>query len=436
MQLRFESWINEQRQNISEDALVLFEESIVCYRVGAYRASFLMSYLGFMKALKDRLLRSDKPDLVDDGKWDSIRKTLNDDNKWETTVFSTTQERDKDVNKYYLISSDLMEEIPYWKRKRNECAHAKDTIISHSHIETFWLFLESNYAKFVVNGGKEALLNKIKKHFDPDFTRPGSDPTYLIKEIPLVVKEHELPILLQEIYSDDYVYFDEIFLNEDEYLFWRKVANSSDKRLSRAFLKFMGMNDDVFTTLIFIFPDKFVEFSENTTLIRHFWKKLMFEYVKYYTDNAWEVITIILRQGWIPNEEMSGFINKLYSVFSTLGMPTLEQAKILNENGLLKTIKKNIFASGNLNQYGGYNLANEQSSTIVYYLTYELLDDVVVKQLNELLKKISRGPFLTDMENYIKESPKFILEFRRLAEENSIVLTEFFKPEKEEVVSK
>ncbi|MEH7855534.1 hypothetical protein V7652_23950, partial [Bacillus thuringiensis] len=114
MQLHFESWINEQKQNISEDALVLFKESIICYRVGAYRASFLMSYLGFMKALKDRLLRSEKPDLIDDGKWSSIRKTLNDDNKWETTVFTTTQEKEKDRSKYYLISSDLMEEIPYW----------------------------------------------------------------------------------------------------------------------------------------------------------------------------------------------------------------------------------------------------------------------------------------------------------------------------------
>ncbi|WP_144524430.1 hypothetical protein [Bacillus thuringiensis] len=434
MQLHFESWINEQKQNISEDALVLFKESIICYRVGAYRASFLMSYLGFMKALKDRLLRSEKPDLIDDGKWSSIRKTLNDDNKWETTVFTTTQEKEKDRSKYYLISSDLMEEIPYWKKKRNECAHAKDTIISHSHIETFWLFLESNYAKFVVNGGKEALLNKIKQHFDPTFTRPGSDPTYIIKEIPLVVKEHELPILLQEIYSD-YVYFDEIFLNENEYLFWKKVVYSSDNKLRSAFLKFIEMEEDVFTALICIFPDKLIEFSDNTTLIRQFWKKLLFKHLKYYTDNAWEVITIILRQGWIPKEELSGFINDIYSAFSTLGMPTLEQAKILNENGLLNTIKKNIFVSGKLNQYGGYKLANKQSPTILYYLTHELLDDVVVKELNELFKNFSRGVFLETMESYIEDNPKFILEFRKLAEENSIALTEFFKDTSELVNS-
>ncbi|HFJ9275178.1 TPA: hypothetical protein ACGW6O_005851 [Bacillus cereus] len=435
MQLRFESWINEQRQNISEDALVLFEESIICYRVGAYRASFLMSYLGFMKALKDRLLRSEKPDLLDDGKWSSIRKTLNDDNKWETTVFTTTQEKEKDRSKYYLISSDLMEEIPYWKKKRNECAHAKDTIISHSHVETFWLFLESNYAKFVVNGGKEALLNKIKQHFDSNFTRPGSDPTYIIKEIPLVVKEHELPTLLQEIYSA-YVYLDDSFLQEHEYFFWKKVAYSSDNRLSRAFLKFIEMEDDVFTPLIFLFPDKLIEFSDNPTLIRKLWKKMIFDHIKYIPDNAWEVITIILRQEWIPKEELNEFINKLYSAFLTLDMPTLEQAKILNENGLLKIIKKNIFVSGRLNQYGGYSLANKHSPTILYYLTHELLDDVVVKELNELFKNFSRGVFLEAMESYIEDNPKFILEFRKLAKENSIVLTEFFKPEKEEVVSK
>ncbi|MEH7856472.1 hypothetical protein V7652_29045, partial [Bacillus thuringiensis] len=142
-----------------------------------------------------------------------------------------------------------------------------------------------------------------------------------------------------------------------------------------------------------------------------------------------------LRQGWIPKEELSGFINDIYSAFSTLGMPTLEQAKILNENGLLNTIKKNIFVSGKLNQYGGYKLANKQSPTILYYLTHELLDDVVVKELNELFKNFSRGVFLETMESYIEDNPKFILEFRKLAEENSIALTEFFKDTSELVNS-
>ncbi|WP_236635932.1 hypothetical protein [Bacillus thuringiensis] len=70
MNLHFENWIHEQK--ISEESLILFDESIMCYRVGAYRASFLMSYLGFMKALRDRLLKSDKPSLVNEHDWEKV----------------------------------------------------------------------------------------------------------------------------------------------------------------------------------------------------------------------------------------------------------------------------------------------------------------------------------------------------------------------------
>ncbi|PHD85522.1 hypothetical protein [Bacillus toyonensis] len=430
MQLHFESWINEQRQNISEDALVLFKESIICYRVGAYRASFLMSYLGFMKALKDRLLRSEKPDLIDDGKWSSIRKTLNDDNKWETTVFTTTQEKEKDRSKYYLISSDLMEEIPYWKKKRNECAHAKDTIISHSHIETFWLFLESNYAKFVVNGGKEALLNKIKKHFDKNFTQPNADVSYLIKEIPLVVKTHEIPELLKEIY-DNYVDLDDTLSDEMEISFWSKIAYSDNNNIRNALLEFIETDTNIFSVFIGMFPDKLVEFADNQELIRNFWNELLFKRITYLSDSYWELISIVLRNGWVPSKETKRFISKVYNHFDKYSFPELEQTKIFREHGLLKLIKENIFESGKLNQRGGYQLANESSNMIIYYLDNESLDGVVIKELNQLFETLEFGRFFEKIKKYIEENPRFISDFRRVALEHQIILTGFFKEKSE-----
>ncbi|SDZ38875.1 hypothetical protein [Bacillus sp. 166amftsu] len=442
MQLYFETWIKEQ--NISEDALILFEESIQCFRVGAYRASFLMSYLGFMKALRDRLLKSDKPDLIHQEDWMKIKNDLRDDKIWEEIVLKTTQEKEKKKqkqvskevprNKVYLINNDLMEEIPYWRKKRNECAHAKETIINYSQVETFWLFLQSNLAKFVVNGGKEALLDKIKKHFDPVYTKPYSDCTYLIKDIPLVVKPHEIPELLKEIY-EKYVEINELIPDKSAYLFWKAIAYSTDSKINKSFLEFIESDHDYFSVFIALFPDKLNEFSSNESLIRIFWKKLLFGRINFFADTYWELISIVLRNEWIPPEEIEPFINKIYNNFLNWSNPEPEQTKVLKCYGFLKTIKKHIFESGNLNQPGGYQFSNEVANRIIYYFDNESLDVLVVEELNKLFDGYKYGRFFEMMKNYIQENPKFISEFRKIAADNGITLTEFFEENPVEVVS-
>ncbi|MED1512709.1 hypothetical protein [Bacillus proteolyticus] len=114
MNLYFETWIKEQ--HISEEALILFDEFIKCYRVGAYRASFLMSYLGFMKSLRDRLLKSGKPNLSHIEEWKKTINDLRNDKIWEETVIKTIEEKTKPKqgskevprNKVYLINNDLI----------------------------------------------------------------------------------------------------------------------------------------------------------------------------------------------------------------------------------------------------------------------------------------------------------------------------------------
>ena len=51
---RFEVWYKDKIDNKS--ARDLFDESCMCYKVGAYRAAYIMTYLAFQNVLKDRLL--------------------------------------------------------------------------------------------------------------------------------------------------------------------------------------------------------------------------------------------------------------------------------------------------------------------------------------------------------------------------------------------
>ncbi|OOR18183.1 hypothetical protein [Bacillus mycoides] len=426
MNLHFETWI--KKQNISEDSSRLFDESFLCYRVGAYRAAFLMSYLGFMKCLKDRLLNSDKPDLVDEKRWDTVKQSLNDEDVWENTVITTTQESDRATsqNKYYLISSDLKKEIEYWKIKRNECAHAKNTIIGYSHVDMFWLFIESNLMKFVVNGGKEGLLARIDKHFNSLYVDPRSDASYLIKDIPLVVKPSEIPEFLKEIY-DNHV---SLHSNPEESseLFWRQIIHSTDLNVSNAALEFISSDEGVFFDFITHFPNKLIELNSHTDeFVRVLWKKRLFSRFYISNDNFWEIVCILLTHRFIPISDLEFFISRLAGCISVFRLPNEDHTKILKQTNLFSIIKKQLFESGKLNKFGiGYNTANNESHRIIYYLENVALDDVVVSELNELFKTFKFGSFFEMMEQHIEDNPRFITDFREIAKNNDIVLVEFF----------
>lgn len=67
MKLEFEKYLDSQ--NFTDESLSLINEGIVCYKVGAYRASFLLSYYFFLKVLKERLERAkyNKPSGIEEG---------------------------------------------------------------------------------------------------------------------------------------------------------------------------------------------------------------------------------------------------------------------------------------------------------------------------------------------------------------------------------
>lgn len=91
MKLDFEKWLNEKYENKllshidtnSEAIKNIFEESIICYKSGAYRASIVMAMTGFNMIMRDRLLRYkdslesldksihfESNNLIDDNAWD------------------------------------------------------------------------------------------------------------------------------------------------------------------------------------------------------------------------------------------------------------------------------------------------------------------------------------------------------------------------------
>ena len=83
MRLEFENWVEEVKL-FSEKGDVLIQEGILCFKSGAYRGSFLLSYLAFKISLRDKLLSSNfiNSKRVDQ-EWKGKIKGLEKEEEWE-----------------------------------------------------------------------------------------------------------------------------------------------------------------------------------------------------------------------------------------------------------------------------------------------------------------------------------------------------------------
>ena len=92
MKLNIEIWADDTNF-LSENGYNLLNESIVCYKNGAYRSSFLTSYLAFMVTLRDRILDyKECPEYVNLETWRKIINDLDDDNLWEECIIQLLEQ--------------------------------------------------------------------------------------------------------------------------------------------------------------------------------------------------------------------------------------------------------------------------------------------------------------------------------------------------------
>lgn len=429
MNLVFQNWINNQQ--LPDTAKGLIEEAIICYKVSAYRAALLMSYLSFQTVLKHRILKADKkPENVSEGQWQRIINNLKDDKEWDDEVFKATQMQIQGVNVIFMINNDLREELRYWRSKRNDCAHSKASIISYSHVESFWFFLQSNLSKFTVNGGKEGLLKKIMRHFNVRSTNSGTSSSYLIEEILHVVKQEEIEEFLIEVHSlfkkaFGYFYIEE---NNIEILsFWKQIANYENVSLRDGFLEFIKSDWDIFREFIPQFSGKLLELSTDVEFITTFWKEEFFKIYLETEDVYWELVDIMIRNKLIPDDKVEEFLCKIIKQ-SKFRTPAEKYIGMLKEVRFFKIYREYAFEGRKLTRpYGGYIFANRNCKEIAFYIKHNDLDTLVVKELNKVLNSLSYGDFYNEMKSMFQSEGKVREQYIAIAEHESLELPDIIK---------
>lgn len=421
MKLRFESWY--QDQSFPEQVNELFKESVLCYKVGAYKAAVITSYLGMQSLLKDRILYSGlKPDNIHEVPWERIKNDLRDDTKWDNTIFDCVNRAEP--NNPFLISGDLRVQYTYWRTIRNDCAHAKNNLIAHSHVESIWLFIESNIHKFLINGGKIGLLEKIKKHYDIRHTPEGTSEEPLVKLIPQVIKASEISDFLEEVYG----YFEGEFLylkkGGPTYKFWYLIIHSGDKALLEASIDFIKSNLNIFFEFLELFPEILTYVIEDEAFIRLLWTDKMWRYFRTYSDICWPIIEIIVNLNKVRASEYD-IINKqlvkIELIPPTVFIPLLKKIDYFDK------LKSNLFDSNKLTQLGtGIIFGNNNWNRIKFYLENGDVDETVVCQLNSAFNASSYGTFHDNFKSFIQETPEFKGKYKTIAERLELSLSEIF----------
>ncbi|WP_025720961.1 hypothetical protein [Paenibacillus polymyxa] len=419
MNIPFERWIREQ--TLSSRSIELIEEALICYRAKAYKASLLYSYLSFQNIVKERLLNSSNPPGYAEHFWIQIQQDLRSDDKWESKLIECI-ERIQPGN-IFNLSNDIKQQYFYWKDRRNDCAHAKGNKIGISHVETFWLFFESNLSKFVVNGGKESLIQRIMTYFDPVQTPRNHDPSLIINDIPKAIDTNEYIEILDVLYSTT---DDGPFLNESTFPFWNQLFNLNDAFIEKL-IDFIKQKTKLCLVLLTEDPSKVTYFANDTTFIRTLWKGMIRNSYQHY-----KIILGLLRHRLIPEDQFSEFVETVTTkVNDTLFIRAEDvDLMILEESGFFNELRNLAFVEKKINNF---DWARENKHLITHLIVRCGFDEATVRTINSTFSSAFIPWRLRDALNEMFEAnPRLKVEYRAINEQIGGELPEYFFSDEED----
>ncbi|MEE6208584.1 hypothetical protein U3A55_00220 [Salarchaeum sp. III] len=424
MRIEFEEWLKDRK--ISTQTKALLDESVLCYRASAHRAALLYSFLAFQTIIKERLLNSQKPNECPEGMWNDMQRKLLEDDNWESQVIEAVKR--KQPVEFFLVSEDVRRQYEYWKDRRNDCAHAKGNKISYQHVETFWLYVQSNLEKFAVNGGKESIIERIKVHFDRSKTPKQADFTSLIEAIILTVKKEEIQAFLTEIYD----YFDNNTLNkaEDVQDFWITLLQKERADMRQEVVRFL-MNKKRYTLdLLRYKPNAVICFREEPQFIRLLWKEQFYNSYRLYP-----LFISMLRNDLIPKLEKREAIEHVVNIVNDSIFYHLERVDVLTlqESGFFDIFYDIAFGIPKIRDF---DWARENRNIIELYIKLYGLNHDMVRVLNSTFNnKFTPWKLGDTIKELFEERYRVKEEYIRLSEENGDELPKKLGFEKEEIDS-
>lgn len=407
MRLEIESWLGEQE--LPAEALVAFDEGIVAYKAGAYRAALLFSYLGMGLTLRRRLLLASCPTGMPQPQWDTVVNKLRREDAWDAEVFDTTQ-RQK-APPIFVVEESLREEFRYWKNRRNDCAHYKRNEIGAPHVESFWMFLRSSLGRWVPNGSAGDILSRLERHFDANLTPPGADVSPLVRQIPHAVPQQDVKEFFDGVVDQFRSTLGNVhLLNRDavaailaEFL---KSAPTDYAEEAAEWLR--DIPERLFDTAR-RHPELVHILAGHPELVRQLWRSELFKG----GARDLELYAALLRNNLIPDEQLGEAHERVVHKLSG-EVPTIEQNRELAKAGFWAYFDEFAFTERKIDQFAW---GNANARLVAWRLENHPFDTAVTEAICDTF---GAEPYPFQVRDALKEmlaaNPSVLAELERLTE--------------------
>lgn len=362
----------------------ILNDAIRCYRNGIARPALMLSYIAFIQAVRDNLLKSDMPKGFNESRWKACMSKLRQENAWDEQVISCIKCRDNPP--YFELTDSLRDDVCYWRNRRNDCAHYKDSEITLSHVAAFWVFIMDNYNKFTPIGSLMQSVNDYKRHYNVSITPKGTSTEVIFKRLCLAIKtEDDLLLFLKETdscmeYEEQAQLLHDLLMDERHKA---KVISLLTGKLKRVKMYLALKPADVSVIL-----------GNNPEMTRKFW----YEDFMLFASSA-NVYVEMLRAKMIPQgeikESLDMFLKHEYKR-NAFYLDNPEDFNVLKENGLY-----DIFIEEYLSKDFVCNNPGEKCHKTDFYISLIQrggISDKLIKVLSESIK----GTFPYKLENRLK----------------------------------
>lgn len=362
----------------------ILNDAIRCYRNGIARPALMLSYIAFIQAVRDNLLKSDMPKGFNEPRWKACMSKLRQENAWDEQVISCIKCRDNPP--YFELTDSLRDDVCYWRNRRNDCAHYKDSEITLSHVAAFWVFIMDNYNKFTPIGSLMQSVNDYKRHYNVSITPKGTSTEVIFKRLCLAIKtEDDLLLFLKETdscmeYEEQAQLLHDLLMDERHKA---KVISLLTDKLKRVKMYLALKAADVSVIL-----------GNNPEMTRKFW----YEDFMLFASSA-NVYVEMLRAKMIPQGEIKESLNMFLKheyKRNAFYLDNPEDFNVLKDNGLY-----DIFIEEYLSEDFVCNNPGEKCHKTDFYISLIKrggISDKLIKVLSESIK----GTFPYTLENRLK----------------------------------
>ncbi len=409
-----QTWLDKKTAEFSIDSKKLFEESVLCYSIKAYRAGLLFSYLGFLTFIKELIIKSKKPDSIEEGRWQDIISKLKNEDVWEQRVYDELINSSSGI---FNISEQVRQQIKYWKDRRNDCAHYKENIIDYHHVEMFWAFLKSNLSKITIEGGKSNLLKKFRDQFDQTKTPPDKSYDGLVLEIENAIELTDLEDFFAQLDSivNLSLFYDDKKIGE---IYNKIFTLISNEHIHAALLKHIFSRPFYDLNILFHQPQLISKLNYTPIQVREIWSTKIYSLYGD-RDKKHYLLATLLRNGLIPASEIVEAMQRYFNNFNQEGFAKIPNDMMLKtqlaNKELLQIIYDNFFKDKQIETLK-FGPVNAKADLIALLIEFREIDQSIADSLDKMYKNINPWWLSESLYSVLTNTPLKRAEYEKVCD--------------------